>query len=557
MNNNPPPLQPGSLIRDAFDSGWREQFVSIILRIACVVGVGVLLLSFPSASNTDRIVFSSIYLFLIAITVLKIPNVIRMLSLLLIVFVAGTHSVLVWGPWGDGSMVFIGAIVISALLFDQRVDILTLLVSVLTIAFISTLQQSGAVELNAQSAPVTTYSDWTLYIIDFSVIGVALLFAIGQFKAGISHYAQEIQSTNNKLTNEHAQLNNTIRERTEELEIRTVQLRSSTAIARTIAEIHDVAELLDSATKLTADRFGYSHVGLYLLDDRKKIAFLQASSSIAGKELVGQGFRVESNRLNLFSVVLEQKRPRIILDVDVNFVADVNFPFTRSRMMMPLTVRGNVIGMIDFHSDQSQIFSPEDAEILQSLADLIAISIDNVRLIDETKSLVLQLEETTATQTRETWTKFTSRHQPAYQYTPAGVRPLFSNNKQDSEGALNIPLTLHGQKIGGIVLKRKGVDETWSERERTLVEKVADQVALALENSRLVDETQKNAMRNQVIANISARIRETLDVESVIRTATTELRRVFDLKEAEVSIGAPQTGRPPIKKHTSSLRLRQ
>ena len=87
-------------------------------------------------------------------------------------------------------------------------------------------------------------------------------------------------------------------------------------------------------------------------------------------------------------------------------------------------------------------------------------------------------------------------------------------------------------------LKRKGATNTWSERERVLVEKVANQVALALENSRLVDETQKNAMRDQVIANISARVRETLDVESVLRTATTELRRVFDLKEAEISIGA-------------------
>ena len=88
------------------------------------------------------------------------------------------------------------------------------------------------------------------------------------------------------------------------------------------------------------------------------------------------------------------------------------------------------------------------------------------------------------------------------------------------------------------------------------MEKVAAQVALALENSRLVDETQKNAMRNQVIANISSRVRETLDVESVVRTATTELRRVFDLKEAEISIGAPQTEVLPARKNTSSLKLK-
>jgi hypothetical protein len=81
-------------------------------------------------------------------------------------------------------------------------------------------------------------------------------------------------------------------------------------------------------------------------------------------------------------------------------------------------------------------------------------------------------------------------------------------------------------------------------------------VALALENSRLVDETQKRALRDQVIANISARVRETLDVESVLRTAATELRKAFDLKEAEISVGALRTESSPVKKGTTSLRLK-
>jgi len=66
-------------------------------------------------------------------------------------------------------------------------------------------------------------------------------------------------------------------------------------------------------------------------------------------------------------------------------------------------------------------------------------------------------------------------------------------------------------------------------------------VALALENSRLVDEAQKNALRNQMIASFSSYVRETLDVDAVIQTAATELRKVFDLKEAEIFIGASTT----------------
>jgi GAF domain-containing protein len=225
-------------------------------------------------------------------------------------------------------------------------------------------------------------------------------------------------------------------------------------------------------------------------------------------------------------------------------------------MALPLTVRNNVIGILDMHSDQPEAFNDQDAEVLQTLADLVSISLDNARLINETKNLLQQLELNTSTKTRETWTKFTSRHKPAYQYTPAGVRPIFATNKQDDRDGLQVPLVLHGQHIGNITLKRKGASVTWSERERILVEKVADQVALAIENSRLVDETQKSALRDQMIANISARIRETLDVESVLRTAAAELRRVFDLKEAEVTIGSLQAESTSARKATGSLRVR-
>lgn len=89
-----------------------------------------------------------------------------------------------------------------------------------------------------------------------------------------------------------------------------------------------------------------------------------------------------------------------------------------------------------------------------------------------------------------------------------------------------------------------------------MIEKIGEQIALALENSRLVDEAQKSAQRDQLIANISSRVRETLDVEAVIRTASNELRKVFDLKEAEISIGLPQSEPRPVRKNTSALRLK-
>ena len=542
----------------AFDYiGWREQFIITVLRIACVLGAALIATSFPTASATDRVLFPSLYLILLAITVLKTPYSVRAASLLFMVYIIGTNSLLSWGPWLDGSIFFIAFTILAALLFDNRIDLIALILSALTFVTLGVLQQLGIYEPSAKGVPPTIATDWAAYTVDFSIVSAIILVATNQFKKALTQVIFEMQSAFNSLTTEREKLEDRVRERTEELEARAIQLRAATSVTRTIAGIQDISELLSETTRLITDEFGYYHSGLYLLDERKRTTFLQASSSATGKSLIGQGFRIEPNKLNMTNLVIEQRRPQIAMDVgDANFIRDANFPLTRSRIMLPLTVRGQVIGILDIHSDQPRTFDGQDAEVLQTLADLVAISIDNVRLIDETKSLVYELESNTTLQTRETWSKFTSRHKPAYQYTPAGVRPLFSKIKTEKADGLHVPMILHGQNIGNIVLKRKGISSTWSERERILVEKVAAQVALALENSRLVDETQKNAMRNQVIANISSRVRETLDVESVVRTATTELRRVFDLKEAEISIGAPQPEPTQLRKNTSSLRLK-
>ena len=555
---NASPGQGNTLASRFIYTDWRERFILAILKIACVVAIPMIVLSFPTASVSDRFLFIGLYAALVAITILPIPYFIRVYALLLMPFAVGVNAILAWGPWADGNIFLLACIVLSSLLLDRRSDITILSISIVFIIAISLFQQSGIFQFTASTVPATKPADWFIYCADFVITGILLVAALGQFKDAFARVVQDMQNAYDTVAIERLQLEDKVRERTDELETRTAQLRTASTVAKNMAEIQNISELLDSVTQLTSEKFGYYHVALYILDEQKKTAFLQAASSVTGKQLIGQGFRVEPDRRNPINLVISQNRYVISSDTDsVNFMRDVNFPLTRSRMVLPLAVRGNILGLLDLHSDQPQTFSIQDAEILQTLADLVAISFDNARLINETKSLLNQLEINTNIQTERTWKKLTSRQKPAYQYTPAGVRPVFSTNKKSDDEGLLVPLILHGQKIGTLKLKRKGSTSQWSERERVLVEKIADQVALALENSRLVDEAQKSALRDQMIANISTRVRETLDIESVVRTAATELRKVFDLKEAEISVGSPQIESALlVRKNTGSLRLK-
>ncbi|MBE0681267.1 MAG: GAF domain-containing protein [Anaerolineales bacterium] len=536
---------------------WRERFILGILRITSVLAIPMMVLSFPTATTVDKLLFVVLYLALLAATILPFSYTVRASVLLVMAFAVGINALLAWGPWADGSLFLLAGLILSSLLIDRRVDVVLLILSIITIFSLGFLQQVGVYRFLAENVPITTPGDWRVYGIDFSIAGTVVVLALRQFRSAFTRVIQDMQLASEALASERTNLEEKVRERTNELETRAAQLRTSTLVARTVAGIQSLSELLESVTQLISEKFGYYHVGIYILDERKKTAFLQAASSSFGKQLVGQGFRVDLDRRNPINLVVNQNRNIISLDSDgENFLSDPDFPLTRSRMILPLTVRGNALGMLDLHSDQPRGFSVLDAEILQNLADLVAISFDNARLINETKSLVAQLDVNKSIQTQRTWQKLTSRQKPAYQYTPVGVRPVFSSIKKDDPESLHVPLLLHGQTIGGIRLSRKAGVTEWTERERLLVEKIADQIALALENSRLVEEAQKSALRDQMIANISTRIRETLNTESVVRTAATELRRVFDLKEAEISIGAPQLDSAPGRKNTGPLKLK-
>ena len=528
-------------IPTAFDiKAWREIFILSILRFASVTGIVVIIGSFSTATPLDRFLFIGFYLVVVAITVLPVPYALRAYVFLLILFAVGVNSIIAWGPWLDGSIFLLTSIAMASLILDNRIDVIGLILSIIFLIALAVLNQLGSFEPIAEQSPVTKGVDWIGYIAKYVASGIITVIAINQFKGAFTRVSDQMQIAYEALKVEQVKLEDKVRERTEELETRMTQLRNSATTARVVAEAREIGELMDTAVSLMSERFGYYHIGLYVLDEPGKSAYLQASASETGKSLIGQILRLEADRRNPITSAVLNNRPIISSDSDTatTFVKDPNFPLTRSRMVLPLAVRSLVIGFLDLHSDQTKAFSPEDAEILQTLADLTAISFDNVRLLDETRYLLKQLETNTSIQTQMTWSKLTTRHKPAYQYTPAGVRPIFSHDKRSSEEGLKIPIQLHGQAIGFIKLRRKGLVTTWSEREQVLVEKIAVQVGLALENSRLVDEAQKNALRNQMIANFSSSVRETLDIEAVIRTATTELRNVFDLKEAEIVISA-------------------
>ncbi len=102
-----------------------------------------------------------------------------------------------------------------------------------------------------------------------------------------------------------------------------------------------------------------------------------------------------------------------------------------------------------------------------------------------------------------------------------------------------IPIRLRGQIIGAVNLRSRS--NTVSKETIAIVEQVADRLASALENARLTEGTRRRAQRDALVTELTGRFRSTLDLETILRTATQEFQRAFELEEAEVRIGFPTT----------------
>ena len=336
-------------------------------------------------------------------------------------------------------------------------------------------------------------------------------------------------------------------ERTADLTHKTTQLQAAAQVAREASALQDVNVLLTRTVDLISDRFGFYHTGIFLLDEQREYAILQAASSEGGKRMLARGHRLEVGRQGIVGAAASQNRPHISMDVgaDKSYFKNPDLPMTQSEAAIPLTGRGKVIGVLDIQSTEPAAFTQSDIDIFQTLADQIGLAIQNARLVAESQEALQRLEAATAESMRSVWRERARGPKRAYRYTSAGLGPLTRSTRQastDAESAqlLSIPITLRGQRIGAIGLHRASGSE-WTESDRSLATEIADQVGLALENARLLDEAQRRATQEQALSELTARLSRSLDPEELLQTAIRELHQLPNVSEVSVYVTPPRS----------------
>jgi GAF domain-containing protein len=125
---------------------------------------------------------------------------------------------------------------------------------------------------------------------------------------------------------------------------------------------------------------------------------------------------------------------------------------------------------------------------------------------------------------------------------------------QPAEDTVAIPIKVRDQSVAAIRFRKPLEAGRWTDEELRLLESLSDQLGLALESSRLYEDTQRRAARERLIGEITTRVRETLDMETVLKTAIQELGDALNLAEVRVRLNSSQSSEQDIpRRQTGGL----
>ncbi len=170
------------------------------------------------------------------------------------------------------------------------------------------------------------------------------------------------------------------------------QMKTAAEVARAASSILDLQELLNSAVALIRDRFDLYYVGIFLADKTKEWAVLRAGTGEAGRIQLKKGHRLKIGSESMIGWSIHNRQPRIALDVgkDAVHFQNPDLPDTRSEIALPLIHRSKVIGALTIQSVEQAAFSQEDIIFLETMADQLAIAIENARLFEQAQQEIAE-----------------------------------------------------------------------------------------------------------------------------------------------------------------------
>jgi len=327
--------------------------------------------------------------------------------------------------------------------------------------------------------------------------------------------------------------------------------------ARAVRE-QDPVELVTAVAELTAESFGLYHIRIYVTDETGQYLNLVAGTGRVEYKPAGRDFKLNIETDNHIATrVAQSKEPVIENDVVnmIGFKVDPNLPDSHAQIAIPMLVGEVLVGVMEIHSTRVNRFDEEDIRVQTTLADQVAVALNNARLFTSVQvasfNLQERLKELSATQDvgryadenlplDEYFVRVTNRIPESMQYPDVCVAAIEYNGQVygqqeavDSDWKLsvshtilrNYPVTFHV----GYTEERDFLAE-----ETPFLEGILERITTYVERVILTNEMEQRANEMELVAQVSAETASSLDLQTLLEDVSVLLRDRFNLYHAHI-----------------------
>jgi GAF domain-containing protein len=475
---------------------------------------------------------------------------VRSTSIVLVVFlwVASNWMARSYGIRDASYIINFATILMAGLLLSWKPALFFTALSIGSGLYLASGEQSGA--LQVRQYPVTSFASDISFVFGLNAVLIWLL--IGGLESALKKTrlsVEELASSNSILNFTQSELQNRSNDlvvANKQLQTRSQKLHGIAEVARITTAIRNFDQLLPAIASAISEQLGYYYVGLFLLDEEKQYAILRSANTLEGLKMLNRGHRVPVGSINPVGYIAQTGKARVTrMSEDSKFIGNIDFPETRSQIVLPLGAGDNIIGILDIQSREANAFGEDDLATLSIMSDQVTIAIQNVLLYERSQTALREAGVVSRETSSQAWNEYGKTIQTrGYRYDGIKSEPLkdAKSSRKDID-ALSIPIQLRDQTIGCLKLKSSDPAREWTEDELLMIRATADRVALALEGVRLLDEAQKRAKRETFLSEITAKLGTSFQLDSILRDTVEELGQ--NLKNSTITFQLVNPSAPP------------
>jgi nitrate/nitrite-specific signal transduction histidine kinase len=210
----------------------------------------------------------------------------------------------------------------------------------------------------------------------------------------IQQLANQFNSMTATLKESYSNLEQKVEERTKQLSLRAGQLYTINEISRRISSIINLDELLPFVANLLRQTFNYHNVNIFLFEPTSGRLILREICLSGYNGVIPLEVPLEMGEEGIVAWVAQTGEPIMANDVSKepkhHYIHELSD--TRSELAIPVKIGDKILGVLDIESNEINAFTGEDMSTAQTLADQLAIAIENARLYKETGQIAVMEE---------------------------------------------------------------------------------------------------------------------------------------------------------------------